>query len=86
MVKWKEETRFGKVVGSECKVGRFRLSIHRHISYEPDQLFVTCDPFYVTKLLVSKELEEAQDQALNMVQRHLESALKDLLSLQKEAK
>ena len=80
MKKWKEEKRFGEVVGSNCRAGAFKISVHRFIGYAPDLWFVSCSPFFNVKELKSKELEEAKCQAAAMVQVKFEEAIEDIIA------
>lgn len=81
MTKWKDE-KAGyadpSIIGSNIKLGKFKLSVHRHINYEPDAWFASCYGIFDMIALKSKKLSEAKCQAKAKVQVVLEDALKDI--------
>ena len=80
MKKWKDKERGDVIVESEVMLGRFGLSIHRHISCDPEQWLATCYGLFSQKVLGSKDLNQAKCQAVAMVQEILEVALADILT------
>ena len=82
MAKWKDE-KAGyadkKIIGSEIRLGKFKLSVHRHIHYDADIWLASCYGLFDQVVLRSKELLEAKCQAKAKVQVMLEDALKDIL-------
>ena len=66
--KWKDKTKGYPpvVIGSEIRLGSFRLSIHRHIAYDPDVWLASCSHHFSAKVLRSKNLDDAKKEALDL--------------------
>lgn len=82
MTQWKDEKkRYGsdEISSSKRKLGRFKLSIHRHIDYPPDAWLATCYGVFDRVELKPKDLTLAKGQATAMVQVVLEDAIKDII-------
>lgn len=61
-------------------VGSFRITIHRHIDYEPDVWLVSTVPDVLYKMpLASKNVEAAKVQAVAMLQSELQDAIDDIV-------
>lgn len=84
MTKWKDE-KAGyadpKIVGSEILLGKFKLSVHRHIHYDADTWLASCYGLFDQVVLKSKDLSEAKCQAKAKVQVIMEDALKDICDI-----
>jgi hypothetical protein len=82
MAKWNDKNRNGVVVESTVQLGRFKLSVHRHIFYEPDQWLASSYGLFESKLLTSTDFEQAKAQAQNVLKQHLEQVLAELNELE----
>ncbi len=61
-------------------IGRFRLVVHRHIDYDPDQWLASCHPSVLDKVpLASKDIAEAKCQAVAKLQVICEEAIRDIV-------
>lgn len=84
MPKWKDEKNYhdsDDIKGSAIKLGRFKLSIHRHIDYPADVWFASCSYLFNCVELASKDPNEAKSQAKAKLQVILEDAIKDILEI-----
>jgi len=78
---WKDKTKNWNddtIASSETKAGSFRLSIHRHIAYEPDVWLTSCAHIFSQSPLKSKGLQEAKFEAESKLLAILEEAVSDL--------
>ena len=85
MIKWTDKVKDYKdkeIISSETKIGKFRLSIHRHISCEPDVWLASSYDLFGTIEMKSKNLDFAKSQAVAKAQIILESALNDITHTQ----
>jgi len=65
----------------EAQFGRFRLVVHRHKDYPPDQWLATCYPgVFEHRELPSKDITEAKRQAATLLQVELQNALSQIAS------
>lgn len=65
----------------ETRIGAFRLVIHRHIHYPPDQWLASCHPnMFSCFELCSKDLESAKCQAVARLQSILLEAIEQITS------
>lgn len=71
---WSDDT----IVSSETKVGGFKLSITRHIHYQPDDWIANCSYIFSRILLKNKDINLAKAEAEQKLKLILEEALKDL--------
>lgn len=55
--------------------GRLRICVHRHIHYPKDQWLLTSEPFYDKWELVSKDIEDAKQEAINLVDEQLHKTI-----------
>ena len=63
----------------EVEFGHFKLVVHRHIHYPQDVWLASCHPeLFRHRELKSKDLAEAQCQAVAMLQVELENALREI--------
>jgi hypothetical protein len=62
----------------KLQIGDFTLVLHRHIHYEPDDWLMSFENVINKKLLKSKDVEEAKAEALGIIKRIFEKAMKDL--------
>jgi len=69
---WKEKRNNEHMI----KVGSFYLHVHRHIHYPEDKWFASCSGLFSRRELASKEVRQAQIQALS----HLHTVLLDGLA------
>ena len=80
--KWKDRKRKAssdEIKESEIYLGRFRLTVHRHIDYPTDVWLASCTNIFSQLELASADLGEAKCQATAKVQVILEDAIKDIL-------
>jgi hypothetical protein len=75
---WKDETTYSRdakeKIPSVWRLGdkTLRISLHRHIYYEPDQWLLSCYHIGLKeKVLKSKDLEKAKKEALAIVEKEL---------------
>ena len=62
-------------------IGRFRLVVHRHRDYEPDQWLATCYPDVFCQFeLSSKDVDEAKCQAVAKLQCICEDVIREVTS------
>ena len=84
-MKWKDTTSYSQ--GERAKgvppsswgttVAWLRISIHRHIHYEKDQWLLSTRPgIFDLHLLDSKEVEDAQKEAIKVIRKKLDVATK----------
>lgn len=87
MIEWQDKTGWSQKDSEETKrtprtwratVGPFKLTVTRHVHYEPDQWIMTCKPLFEHVIADSKEIEEAKKQAVLMVQEDIFSIAKKL--------
>lgn len=65
-------------------VGPFRVSVHRHRHYEPDQwLLSTVPALFDCELLSSGDLEEAKCQALAKLQVACQETIDEIIEVKK---
>ena len=83
MEKWKDKsTGYANpaIKGSEIKIGKFTLKVHRHIACTPDTWMATCHPgLFDTIELESKDLSKAKFQAMSKLKTILDDAINDIL-------
>lgn len=82
MPDWKDKKKrydSDEIESSEINLGRFRLSVHRHIYRPPDVWLASCTGLFSQIELASKDLSEAKCQAKAKVQVILEDAIKAVL-------
>jgi hypothetical protein len=81
MVVWNDrKKRFDddEIVSSDTKAGIFRLSIHRHINFEPDVWLCSCAHLFSQVTLKSKDLQGAKAEAIANLKLIFDVALSDL--------
>ena len=67
----------------EIAIGCFRLVVHRHIHYPPDQWLASCRPdIFERKELPAKDIETAKKQAIQLLLTQLDKAMRDLAEIQ----
>lgn len=76
-MQWEKETRRGIVISHHCRVGDLRVSIHRHIDYEPEDWLMSVYPevLSVGGPLECKDSESAKAEALSLVRAWLKKTL-----------
>ena len=80
MAKWKDRKRHysdKEPDSSEIRLGRFKLSVHRHIDYPQDQWLASSTLFHCVRL-ASKDIGEAKNQAKAILQVILEEAISSI--------
>jgi len=76
VAKWK--VRHGKEA-HELIAGRVRISLHRHIHYPPDTWLVSCGEAEFSAFeLVSKTVDDAKKEAVDLVKDRLRTMLAGL--------
>lgn len=85
MNKWKDKSSFSRDDQErtpncfEARFGGFKLVVHHHIYYPKDQWLATCHPeLFTRRELQSKDLAEAQREAISMLRAELEKAWKEI--------
>jgi hypothetical protein len=79
MSKWRDETRHGKIIGSDKKVGKLTISVHHYWGYPKETWFVSCSPFFTKRELASGSLGQAKCQASALVQVEAEKVISDIV-------
>ena len=80
MGKWRIEKK-GQKYESHNYIGDvLRYSIHRHISYAPGQLLLSCHDIFGSRYikLESEDFEDAKSESLTLIKIRLTAFLKDL--------
>lgn len=87
MLEWKDSSSWSKAdVDRTPKswtthIGRFRLVVHRHRDYEPDQWLATCYPDVFRQFeLASRDVDEAKYQAVAKLQIICEDVIREVTS------
>lgn len=88
-VDWKDETSYSQNDKERipsvwrCQIGLARISVHRHMHYEPDQWLLTAHGILSIErhLLKNKDLFRAQIEALRTVLKALKPIVTDLEDL-----
>jgi len=79
--KWKDQTGKGydnhEVVGSEIRLGGFRLSIH-HYLHCGDQWFVSCSYIFNQDPLDGQDISSLKKQAIDKFKAAIDEALNDI--------
>lgn len=87
MVKWEDTSSWSDFDSKEvravpkswtARIGRFRLTVHRHIQYEPDQWLASCPGVFECVELASKDVEQAKVQAVAKLQVICEDAIRSI--------
>lgn len=80
MLNWKDEEsrKTGEVESSELKLTDFKLVIHRHIHYSPDDWLLSVHYLMDKKVLKSKDIKDAKIEALNIIKTVLGRNLAEL--------
>lgn len=80
-VEWKDISTFSqsdkerKPRSFEARIGKLRLSVHRHIHYEPDDWLMDFGDFGTMRLLKSKDIEDAKREASDIAMEMLSDAM-----------
>jgi hypothetical protein len=86
-MEWKDKTSYSQ--GDTIRIpsiweisGDFvRITVHRHIHYNADDWLLSSNTGYDRHVLKSKELKEAQFEAINMVLRRANRIVMDMQNL-----
>lgn len=70
----------------DLQCGLIEIVVTRHIHYLPDTWVLRCAPFWDTKELVAKDIEEAKAEAIQLVTAELEEVMAALLPHRKDGK
>lgn len=76
MKPWKDKIKRGtedEVESSEMHVGRFRITVHRHIAYPKDVWLASCTDLFSQRELPHKDLEHAKSAAVAKVKSILDA-------------
>lgn len=80
MPEWKDTSTFSqgdKVRTPNCwriSGGGVTIILHRHIHYEKDDWLMSCEPWFTTRMLQSKDVDDAKAEALQKVKTALSEA------------
>ncbi len=61
-----------------AKAGALRIVVTRHCHHDPDVWTLSCDPFFETRELKSKDIEKAKREALDLVDIELSAAFVEI--------
>lgn len=81
---WKDISSFSQsdkvraVNSVEADAGVFRLRVHRHIYYNPDDWLLSVGGLVDKRLLKSKDLEEAKAEAVEYIRKLMTNVLEAL--------
>ena len=80
---WEDTTSYSRGGDREPRVwslkcGKLSISVHRHIHYDKDVWLLSCDPFYHLRQLITKDIEVAKTQAVELVSKCLKESLESL--------
>ena len=87
MIEWKDTSSWSRgdvdrtPKSWTAEIGRFRLVVHRHRSYEPDKWLATCYPGVFSEFeLASKDVDEAKCQAVAKLQAVCSDVIREITS------